>query len=187
MLRCLVQDHPKVWDEMLGQAEFAYNSMPNRSTGQCPFKVVYTKPPNHTVDIAVLPQCKSRAASTLADQFSTMLQDVRQRIMESNARYKLTADKHRRAKSFQPGDLVMVRLRRERFAPGTYSKLSRRKIGPIPILKQINANAYVVDLPAEFNTSSTFNIADLSTYHPPDQAPTNISSTDSGSIDSGGE
>ncbi|PKU62464.1 hypothetical protein MA16_Dca022552 [Dendrobium catenatum] len=160
--------------------------MLNRSTGKSPFSVVYTKLPNHTIDIAVLPKCDSRAAITVADQFATMLHEVRQKLLDSNAKYKLVADKHRRAGMFQPGDLVMVRLRRERFAPGTYSKLSRRKIGPISVLKRINANAYVVDLPAEFNTSSTFNIADISAYHPPDEALTSTSTTDSSSSDSGG-
>ncbi|PKU81738.1 hypothetical protein MA16_Dca018680 [Dendrobium catenatum] len=187
MLRCLVQEHPKLWDELLGQAEFAYNSMPNRSTGVCPFKVVYTKPPNHTIDIAVLPKCHNRAAVTLAEQFNTMLQDVRHRLIESNKHYKAAADKHRRAKLFQPGDLVMVRLRRERLAAGTYSKLGRRKVGPVPITRRINDNAYIVDLPPEYNTSSTFNVADLSAYHPPDQAATILSSTESDSSDRGGE
>ncbi|PKU67783.1 hypothetical protein MA16_Dca016952 [Dendrobium catenatum] len=172
MLRCLVQEQSQSWDDILPQAEFAYNSMPNRSTGKCPFSIVYTKLPNHTVDIAMLPKCKSSAAASLAEQFANTLQDVRSKIIESNSKYKQAADQHRRQQIFSPGDLVMVRLRRERFAPGSYSKLSRRKVGPIPVLKKINDNAYIVDLPVEYNTSSTFNVADITPYHPPDNAPT---------------
>ncbi|XP_020687365.1 uncharacterized protein LOC110103126 [Dendrobium catenatum] len=55
-------EHPKSWDDLLGQAEFAYNSMTNRSTGKSPFSIVYTKLPNHTVDLAVLPKCSNRSA-----------------------------------------------------------------------------------------------------------------------------
>jgi hypothetical protein len=32
ILRCLVGEHPKQWDQVLAQDEFAYNDSPNRST-----------------------------------------------------------------------------------------------------------------------------------------------------------
>ncbi|PKU73985.1 ATP-dependent DNA helicase RecG [Dendrobium catenatum] len=168
LLRCLVQEQPKIWDEVLGQAEFAFNSMPNRSTGMCPFSIVYTKMPNTCVDIAVIPKCKSKSASAWVDQFSEMLSKVRLKLQNSNDQYKLAADAHRREKIFEPGELVWVRMRKERFPTGTYSKLSKRKFGPFPILKRINDNAYVVQLPPDFNTSSTFNVSDLYSYHAPD-------------------
>ncbi|PKU62073.1 hypothetical protein MA16_Dca028469 [Dendrobium catenatum] len=187
MLRCVVQEHPKLWDELLGQAEFAYNSMTNRSTGRSPFSIVYTKNPNHTVDLAVLPKCHSKSATDFTAQFSSMLEEVRAKLLESNAKYKEQADKSRRERSFKPGDLVMIRVRRERFPPGTYSKLSKRKIGPYAVLKQINPNAYVIDLPKHYNTTSTFNIGDLAAYHPPDTAITSLSSSDSDSSVDGGE
>ncbi|PKU69721.1 hypothetical protein MA16_Dca022676 [Dendrobium catenatum] len=175
MLRCLVQEHPKLWDELLSQAEFAYNSMPNRSTGTSPFHIVYTKVPNHTVDVAVLPKCNSRSAGQLVEQFTTMLQEVRLKLIESNEAYKAAADSHRRQRIFKPGELVMVRLRRERLPPGTYSKLGRRKVGLFPILQKINDNAYIIDLPANFGTPSTFNVTDLSPYYPTDDAATTLS------------
>ncbi|PKU70567.1 hypothetical protein MA16_Dca008684 [Dendrobium catenatum] len=187
MLRCLVQEHQRGWDEKLGQAEFAYNSMTNRSTGKTPFSIVYTKPPNHTVDLAVLPKCASKPAADFAIQFSQMLQEVREKLDASNRKYKEDANRRRRERSFAPGDLVMIRMRRERFPQEYQSKLSPRRIGPFAVLKQINPNAYVIDLPAHYNTSATFNIGDLVKYHPPDEAPTNLSSTDSDSTDGGGE
>jgi hypothetical protein len=49
---------------------------------------------------------------------------------------------------------------------GVHRKLIQRKYGPFSILKQINDNAYVVDLPREMNISNTFNVADLSLYYP---------------------
>ncbi|PKU86846.1 putative mitochondrial protein [Dendrobium catenatum] len=177
MLRCLVQDHPKQWDEVLSQAEFAYNSMPNRSTGMCPFSIVYTKMPNHTVDLAILPQCHNSAAGKLAEDFKFMLDDVRRRLQLSTENYKLNADQHRRRKIFEPGELVMVRLRRERFPAGTYSKLSPRKIGPFAVKQQINDNAYVIDLPPDILTPSTFNVEDVFPYFPSDEATTELTDT----------
>ncbi|PKU77967.1 hypothetical protein MA16_Dca011587 [Dendrobium catenatum] len=50
MLRCLVQEQPKQWEEVLSRAEFAFNAMTNRSTGKAPFAIVYTKAPNTVIE-----------------------------------------------------------------------------------------------------------------------------------------
>ncbi|PKU81890.1 hypothetical protein MA16_Dca003907 [Dendrobium catenatum] len=171
LLRCLVQEQPKSWDEVLCQAEFAFNSMPNRSTGKCSFSIVYTKMPNNVLDVAVIPNCKSKAASTWVDQFANMLAGVRLKLQEANEKYKLDVDQHRRKKIFQPGDLVWVRMQKKRLPAGTYSKLNRKKFGPFSVKHRINDNAYVIELPAEFNTSNTFNVTDLYPYFPPDDVP----------------
>ncbi|XP_020700061.1 uncharacterized protein LOC110112248 [Dendrobium catenatum] len=159
--------------------------MTNRTTGKSPFSIVYTKQPNISLDITVLPKCKSSAATNFTDQYSEMLAEVRQQIIKSNQLYKETADVHRRHKTFKVGDLVMVRLRRERFPPGTYSKLARRKIGPVPIVTKINDNAYTVALPADCNTSSTFNVSDIWEYKPADDGVIALSSSESSSSEAG--
>ena len=43
-----------------------------------------------------------------------------------------------------------------------------RAIGPYPVKKQYGKNAFEVQLPTEYNISSTFNIGDL-TLHEPDR------------------
>ncbi|PKU88073.1 hypothetical protein MA16_Dca027665 [Dendrobium catenatum] len=186
MLRCLVQDHPKQWEEVLGQAEFAFNSMPNRATGMCPFSIVYTKMPNHIVDVAVLPKCRSSSAVQTAEQFVDVLKNVWERLQDTNLKYKLAQDKHRRAVEFQPGDLVMLRYRKDRFPTGSYPKLHPKKFGPFPVLRKINDNAYVIDLPKDFSISSTFNVADIYPYHPPDNADTLLNSSEMSSSGAGG-
>ena len=61
----------------------------------------------------------------------------------------------------EPGDLVWLHLRKDRFLELHKSKLMPRAAGPYKIIEKINDNAYKLELPPEFGVSSTFNIADL--------------------------
>jgi hypothetical protein len=45
LLRSLVTEHHNQWDQILPQAEFAYNDSPNRSTGKIPFQILYGMQP----------------------------------------------------------------------------------------------------------------------------------------------
>jgi len=102
LIRCLSSEKPKQWDLTLAQAEFAYNSMINRPTGKTPFQIVYYQPPRHALDLAPQPKLPgmSIAAEHIADQIKAIQGEVRTNLEESNARYKATADRKRRAKNF---------------------------------------------------------------------------------------
>ena len=56
LIRCISSEKPKRWDLALSQAEFAYNSSVNRSTGKYPFAIVYCVPPKHALDLVPLPE-----------------------------------------------------------------------------------------------------------------------------------
>ena len=86
------------------------------------------------------------------------------KIAQNNVNYKLRADIRKRFKTFNVVDRVMVQIRLERFSPETVKKLHARSAGSFQILKKLNGNTYVIDLPQDFRIRSTFNIKDLVDY-----------------------
>jgi hypothetical protein len=169
LLRCLVGDHHRTWDTVIPTAEFAYNSSVNRSTGMSPFEIVSGLRPRAPIDLIPMatPQRPSELGESFAHHIHALHSEIRRKINSSNEHYKLSADTHRRFREFQPGDDVMVRIRSDRFPPGSVKKLHARSIGPHKIVKRLGSNAYVVDIPPTMGISSTFNVEDLVPYHEP--------------------
>ena len=105
----------------------------------------------------------------MANRIQTIHDDVQQRLEESNAKYKEAANKKRHEKIFNEIDSVLVYLWKERFLASTYDKLKVKKYKPFHMIKKINNNAYVVELPPDMGISSTFNVANLYEYYPQDE------------------
>lgn len=58
----------------------------------------------------------------------------------------------------------MVVHEARRFPYNRSSKLAPSRNGPFIVLEKINDNAYYFELPGEFNTSSSCNVADLAPF-----------------------
>jgi hypothetical protein len=84
----------------------------------------------------------------------------------NSSKEKEKSDHKRRLKSFQVGDKVMVYLRKEGPPLDIKEKLRWWKYGPFSVLRKINDNANVIDLPTAMGISNIFNMADLALYHP---------------------
>lgn len=136
---------------MLAQAEFVHNSKTNRT----PFDVVYTKHPNHTINLAILPKARSKAATTAATYFTEMIQYVKDNSHKANNKYKQPADMHRWPKVFKEGDLVMIEIIKEQFPKCAYNKLKPRKLRQYPIKCKFNDNVYLIGLPISENFPQT--------------------------------
>lgn len=134
--------------------------------GYSPFYIIYGRNPNTVLDLASLPT-PGRTVKPVAELVS-QLQDVhdvvKQRLADSNARYKQAANKKRREVIFEPGDFVWAVMMKEHHPIGEYRKLTDRKIGPLEVLERLNNHAYRLKLSSHFKTSDVFNIKHLIPY-----------------------
>ena len=162
ILCCLVGDHAASWDQILPMVEFTYDSLVSRSTCRSPFECVTGVLPKKPIDLVPLPN--TARPSVEVDAFAKYICDIhdeiKRRIATSNESYKTNVDLRRRFAKFE-GDMVMVRIKPERYPKGTYKKLHSKSIGQYKVLKKISSNAYVLDLPKDMGISNVFNVEDL--------------------------
>ena len=58
MLRCMIVQNIREWDELLAHIEFAYNRVVHSTTSHSPFEVVYGFNPLTPLDLLPLPTCE---------------------------------------------------------------------------------------------------------------------------------
>jgi hypothetical protein len=99
-------------------------------------------------------------------------------IEKMNEKYRIAASKGRKEVKLEPGDLVWLHLRKERFPELRKSKLMSGAAGPFKKFANINDNAYKLELPPELGVSPSFNISDLRPYlGEEDEMPSSTTST----------
>uniref|UniRef100_A0A251U1L2 Putative NB-ARC, P-loop containing nucleoside triphosphate hydrolase n=1 Tax=Helianthus annuus TaxID=4232 RepID=A0A251U1L2_HELAN len=167
LLRCLVGDHVKAWDQKLCQAEFAHNHAVNRSTGYSPFQIVYSSQPRGPLDLMSLPVSGSvpKKVQDFVEGLHEVHNAVYDHLTQANLKYKQAADQKRRHVEFEEGDFVWAVLTKDRFTVGEYNKLSAKKIGPVEIVEKINPNAYRLKLPSHIRCADVFNVKHLLPYY----------------------
>ncbi|KAJ0886221.1 putative nucleotidyltransferase, Ribonuclease H [Helianthus annuus] len=167
LLRCLVGDHVKAWDQKLCQAEFAHNHAVNRSTGYSPFQIVYSSQPRGPLDLMSLPVSGSvpKKVQDFVEGLHEVHNAVYDHLTRANLKYKQAADQKRRHVEFEEGDFVWAVLTKDRFTVGEYNKLSAKKIGPVEIVEKINPNAYRLKLPSHIRCADVFNVKHLLPYY----------------------
>ena len=166
MLRAVLKKNLKMWEECLPHVEFAYNRSFHSTTKMTPFQVVYGFNPRAPIDLLPLPSLEmvNLDAKKRAEFVIKLHETTKENIERMTEKYRVAGSHGRKEITFQPGDLVWLHLRKERFPDLRKSKLMPRADGPFKVLERINDNAYKLDLPADFGISPTFNIADLRPY-----------------------
>jgi hypothetical protein len=127
---------------------------------------VYGFIPRAPIDLLPLPPLETTCfdASQRSEFILKMHETTKLNIEKMNEKYHIAASKGHKKVKLEPGDLVWIHLRKERFPELRKSKLMSRAAGPFKILAKVNDNAYKLELPPEFGVSPTFNISDLRPY-----------------------
>ena len=166
MLRAVLKDNLRLWEECLPHIEFAYNRSIHSITKLSPFMVVYGINPGAPIDLLPLPPSEivNLDTSQRSEFILKLHETTKLQIEKMNERYHIAASKGRKEVKLEPDDLVWVHLRKDRFPDLRKSKLMPRAAGPFKVDEKINDNAYKLELPPEFGVSPTFNISDLKLY-----------------------
>jgi translation initiation factor IF-1 len=166
MLRAVLKTNLKLWEECLPHIEFAYNRSVHSTTKVSPFQVVYGFNPRAPIDLLPLPPSEMTCfdASQQSEFIPKMHETTKLNIEKMNEKYRIAASKGRKEVKLEPGDLVWLHLRKERFSELRKSKLMSRATDHFKILTKINDNVYKLELSAEFGVSPSFNISDLRPY-----------------------
>ncbi|KAK1595938.1 hypothetical protein QYE76_017391 [Lolium multiflorum] len=168
LLRTLVKTNLKSWEDCLPHAEFAYNRAKHSTTSRSPFMIVYGFEPPTALDILPLPlhERTNMDFDKRTTAMKKLHEETRATIQEHVLRQANRLNAKKKERVFAEGDLVWIHLRKERFPQERNSKLKPRGDGPFKVLKRINNNAYVIDIPtSKYLVSNTFNVSDLSPYH----------------------
>ena len=156
----------KMWEECLPHVEFAYNRVEHSTTKVSPFQVVYGFNPRAPIDLLPLPTTERvhSEAKECADFILKLHASTKENIEKMTEKYRIAGSQGRKEVKLEPGDLVWLHLRKDRFPDLRKFKLVPRAAGPYKILSKINDNAYKLELPSEFGISPTFNISYLKPY-----------------------
>jgi hypothetical protein len=163
LLWAILKSNLMLWEECLPHIEFAYNRSVHSTMKVSPFQVVYGFNPHVPIDLLPLPPSKTTwfDASQRSQFILKIHETIKLNIEKMNEKYRIAGSKGQKEVKLEPGYLVWLHLRKERFADLRKSKFMFHDYGPFKILEKNNDDAYKLELSPEFGVSPTFNISDL--------------------------
>ncbi|KAL0172165.1 hypothetical protein M9458_032476, partial [Cirrhinus mrigala] len=164
-LRTFCHGHQDSWNQFLGWAEYAQNSLRQPTTGLTPFQCVLGfQPP-------LFPWNGEPSEVPAVDYWfreSERVWDVaHHHLQRAVRRSKSIADQRRiQGPAFAPGQKVWLSTRDIRLHLPS-RKLSPRFVGPFTILEQVNPVTFKLQLPPQYRIHPTFHVSLLKPFHPP--------------------
>lgn len=168
-LHCFVHAYPKQWLKWLHLAEFLFNTSWHSALSKSPFEVLY----GHAPWVLGISPADAHPVSDLhswLQERELMQALIKQHLHRAQDRMKRQADKHRSKQVFEVGDQVFLKLQpyvQSSLAPRANQKLSFKFFGPFPIIANIGAAAYKLQLPPSASILPVFHVSQLKKAVPP--------------------
>ena len=169
MLRKVAAEDELNWDKWLPYLLFAYQEVPQDSTGFSPFELLYGRAVRGPLDILKgswkePKKCSDNVVSyvlAVQQKLASMSDLVRDNLSEAQRRQKVWYDLNARQREFKPGDLVLVLL------PTSAGSLTAQWQGPYPVLHRIGSVNYLVDMHDTRKRERTFHVNMLKKWNTP--------------------
>ncbi|KAI2645437.1 Transposon Tf2-6 polyprotein [Labeo rohita] len=164
-LRTFCHGHQNSWNQFLGWAEYAQNSLRQPTTGLTPFQCILGfQPP-------LFPWNGEPSEVPAVDHWFRESERVwdaaHHHLQRAVHRSKSIADQRRiQGLTYAPGQKVWLSTRDIRLRLPS-QKLSPRFVGPFTILEQVNPVTFRLQLPPQYRIHPTFHISLLKHFHPP--------------------
>jgi hypothetical protein len=153
----------RAWVKWLHLGEYCYNTTYHMFIGMSPFRALYSYDPLTFVEI-VFGDNRAPMVQDWIQKSQDILRELKDHLHKTQNQQIIQADKHRAKRTFEVGDLVILRLQPYRQASINRSgteKLQTRFFGPYRVRRKVGVMAYEFELPSGRKIHNVFRISCL--------------------------
>ncbi|KAK3022797.1 hypothetical protein RJ639_046899 [Escallonia herrerae] len=162
-LRHFVSANQTDWVRLLDVAPFSYNLMRSEAMNQSPFEIAIGQQSLTPLTLAGDYKGRSPLAAQVARSWNEQADVARSYLDKAGRKMKKWADKRRRPKEYNLGDMVMLKLLQQHFKSfrKVHKGLIRKYERPFPIVAKVGKVSYRLELPPKLKIHPVFHKLNL--------------------------